>query len=103
MNFIAALRVRCVQYSRKADLSASNEARRVLLRAANHNSQEWKEAHQRERDVFWLVPSGGCLNSLGHYLRTSATIQDAIARNHGHRPLTCPAFVQIGHMLAISP
>lgn len=31
----------------------------VLLWAANRNTQEWKEAHQWERDFFWLVPMGG--------------------------------------------
>lgn len=31
----------------------------AALWMANHNSEEWKEAHQWERDVFWFVPMGG--------------------------------------------
>lgn len=30
----------------------------ALLWLNNHNKQEWQEAHQWERDAFWLVPMG---------------------------------------------
>jgi hypothetical protein len=30
----------------------------ALLWMNNHNKQEWQEAHQWERDAFWLVPMG---------------------------------------------